>query len=90
MAKTSALHMRIDTDLKNDTECLLKQLGMTPAEAVSIFFSQLILNQGLPFPVKIPKYNRETLEAMEESKKIVESGKSRFESVEEMFEDLEI
>ena len=31
-----------------------------------------------------------TLDAMKESQKIVESGKSRFESVEEMFENLGI
>ena len=40
------------------------------AEAVKIFLKQVIMTDSIPFEIKKPKYNKETLEAIEEAKKI--------------------
>nr|DAQ07620.1 MAG TPA: addiction module antitoxin [Caudoviricetes sp.] len=88
MAKTETLHMRIDADLKSNAEYLLNQLGMSTAEAVSIFLRQVILNRGLPFDVKLPKYNEETEEAMREARKISKNGKG-FNDIDSLFEELD-
>ena len=47
---------------------------MSAAEAVKIFFSQVVLNGRLPFEVKFPKYNFETEQAMKEALKISPKG----------------
>ncbi len=88
MAKTETLHMRIDADLKSNAEYLLNQLGMSTTEAVSIFLRQVILNRGLPFDVKLPKYNEETEEAMKEAREISKNGKG-FKDIDSLFEELE-
>ena len=43
---------------------------MDMSEAVNIFLRQCILRGGLPFNVEMPHYNKETLDAMAEAKKI--------------------
>jgi DNA-damage-inducible protein J len=55
MAKTSTVYMRIDPDVKSKTEAILVQLGITPNEAINMFFNQIILQKGLPFAVKVPQ-----------------------------------
>lgn len=54
MAKTSTLHTRIDTDLKNNAESILAQLGLTSAEAINLFYRQVAMQGGLPFELKVP------------------------------------
>lgn len=55
MAKTSTLHTRIETDLKNNVECIFAQLGMTSADAIKLFYKQVELQGGLPFELKVPQ-----------------------------------
>lgn len=54
MAKTSTLHARIDTDLKNNAESILAQLNLTPTDAIKLFYRQVELQGGLPFDLKVP------------------------------------
>ena len=75
MAKTETLHVRIDPNLKLSAEIILKQLGLSTADAINIFLRQVILNEGLPFPVKLLKPNAETIAAMEEAREISKTGK---------------
>ena len=56
--------------------------------AMNLFLKKCILEQGIPFELKIP--NRETLKAMQETEDIL-SGKIEkkgYNSAEELFEDL--
>lgn len=82
--KTETLNARIEPALKSNAERILKKLGLSNAEAIRLFYTQICLNQGLPFDVKIP--NKATIAAMKEA----ESGKlKRFSSTEELFNDLD-
>lgn len=54
MANTSALYARLDTTLKNNAEDILAQLGISPSGAIQMFYSQIILQRGLPFEAKLP------------------------------------
>lgn len=49
MAKTSIVYARIDTNLKNNAENVLIQLGISPSSAMQMFYSQIVLNDGIPF-----------------------------------------
>ena len=62
--------IRIDTNTKTQAVKLFNALGMDMSEAVNIFLRQCILRGGLPFNVEMPHYNKETLDAMAEAKKI--------------------
>ena len=67
---TTPTQIRIDSTVKEEATALFSELGMDMSSAVNIFLRQCILRGGLPFPVELPKYNQETLEAIAESRKI--------------------
>ena len=54
MANTSAVYARIDTNLKENAESILSQLGISPSSAVQMLYSQIILHKGMPFDLKLP------------------------------------
>lgn len=55
MANTSAVYARIDTNLKDNAESILAQLGITPASAIQMLYSQIVLTKGLPFAPRLPR-----------------------------------
>jgi DNA-damage-inducible protein J len=54
MNKTATITVRMDPQVKKNTEAVLKTLGLTTSQAVSLFFYQVSLNKGIPFDVHIP------------------------------------
>lgn len=71
MQKDATLSLRINSDLKKDVENILSQLGIPMTTAISMYFSQIKLNNGIPFtPVLTPKpksYQDYTEEELEKS-----------------------
>lgn len=65
MAKTEMIRARVEPGLKHEAEAVLGALGMTPTEAITLFYRQVALQHGLPFPVRIP--NSETQAAMRDA-----------------------
>ncbi|HIJ96190.1 MAG TPA: type II toxin-antitoxin system RelB/DinJ family antitoxin [Desulfuromonadales bacterium] len=53
MAKSATISMRIDGQLKSETETIFRQLGMTTTEAIKIFLSAVRNRKGLPFQVQV-------------------------------------
>lgn len=85
-AQTDRLSIRIDANLKMETETILKRIGLSSGEAVRMFFSQITLHQGLPFMPRIP--NAETKAAMAELERPQELKK--YTSNEEFYKELGI
>lgn len=54
MNKTAAITTRVDPELKASAEQVLSRLGMTTAQAITMFLKQVELNQGLPFTPRLP------------------------------------
>ncbi len=65
MAKTEMIRARVEPALKRDAEAVLTALGLTPTAAITLFYKQLTLTQGLPFAVTIP--NAETRKAVRQA-----------------------
>lgn len=89
--KDTNFNMRINGQKKAELERLYGSLGMTLPEAVNIFFENSLLHGGLPFELRLPRYNRETEQAMLEALEIL-SGKraaKSYSSARELFEDLD-
>ena len=70
MATTTPTQIRIDKKIKEQANALFADLGLDMSSAVNIFLRQCILHGGLPFLVEMPRYNKETLNAMAEARKI--------------------
>ena len=54
MSKTAIITTRVDPELKANADEILSQLGMTTAQAISMFLKQVELNRGLPFTPRLP------------------------------------
>ena len=80
--KTAAVHSRMQPEIKKQAEGILHRLGLSPTEAIRMFYTQITLRNGLPFEVSIP--NEETIKALQESR----NGRNleRFDSTEKLFE----
>lgn len=88
MAKTNTLHIRVEPSVKQRAEATLNDLGLSITEAINVFLNQVILNDGIPFEIKKPRYNKETIQAIEDTKNGKNLSKT-FDSVNEMFEELD-
>ncbi len=86
MAKTAVISTRIDPQLKHNAEQIFEQLGLNTSQAITLFFKQVELQRGLPFMLKIP--NETTQNALEDAQ--TERNLVSFNSIDELFEDLEI
>lgn len=85
------VNIRIDDNLKAQAEKLFGELGLNFSSAVSVFISQAVREQAIPFKIALSESpNQTTLEAIKEGEKIIAEGKSRFNSAQEMFDDLGI
>lgn len=51
MTTGTDLHIRIDPQLKSEAEAVFSDLGVSPANAVSIFYRQVVIHGGFPFKV---------------------------------------
>lgn len=66
MGKTETIRARVEPALKRDAEAVLKKLGLTSSEAITLFLAQVKLTKGLPFSVRLP--NKETRRAIREAR----------------------
>ena len=83
MYKTATINTRIDPILKEKAENILHKVGLSAAEAVRLFYTQICLQKGLPFEAKIP--NKVTLKAMADA----DNRKTRkSKSIDDLFENL--
>ena len=90
MPKTGTVHARIDVELKNTAEALLGDLGLTPTDAINIYYRQIVFNQGIPFKLAKPRYNRETEEAILEARNMLaDPNLKTFSNLDEMFAELD-
>lgn len=79
MAKIASISMRVNPQIKAQAEAIYGSLGMTLTEAINIFLHKSILEGGLPFDVRQPRYSSETEAAMREARDIL-AGKVPAES----------
>jgi DNA-damage-inducible protein J len=75
----TTIQFRTDESTKLHSTAIFRQLGITMSDAINMFLHQSVLQGGIPFELKIPKYNEETLSALtdiEQSKNKGIKGKS--------------
>lgn len=80
-------NIKIDQDLKQESQALFESFGLSLSAAINMFLRQSVREQAIPFRIGNPVPNSETLKAIEDARKGI--GLSRgFTSVAELMEDL--
>ena len=55
LLNTANVNVRIQENIKQQAEQILETIGVPRATAIDMFYSQIILNKGIPFSLTIPK-----------------------------------
>ena len=86
MSKSAMIRARTEPDLKNQVEDIFKKLGLTTTAAINLFYHHVLINNGIPFELRIP--NEETIKTFESS----DQGKDIIEckDIDDMFDKLKI
>jgi len=53
MAKTATIRARAEPDLKAEAEAVLTELGLTPTQAITLFYRGIVRERGIPFPLRL-------------------------------------
>ena len=86
MAKEAMIRAKIEPELKQGAEEVFARLGLSAADAITLFYTRVLEKSGLPFQAEIP--NETTLQAFRDT----ERGENMIvcENAEDMFEKLGI
>jgi DNA-damage-inducible protein J len=84
MNKTVRVEARIEPELKEAAEAVFRKIGLSPEEAIRLFYEQVECHQCLPFAARTP--NKETLAAMKEAEN--PEKLPSYENVDDLFADL--
>ena len=85
MLKTATIQSRVNPAVKKSAQKILKKLNITMSEAISIYLSQITLQGGIPFELKIPnELTAKTLRDTENGK-----GLHKVDSVDHLFQELD-
>lgn len=85
MAKTAVIQARIDPAVKEQAQKVLETLHISMSEAISLYLTQVALQRGIPFEIRIP--NETTLSALRdaEERKHLRTA----DSVDELFGEMD-
>ena len=81
MSQSAVVHARIDQATKSATEKVLDAIGMTPTEAIRLFYRQIAIRKSFPLELHIP--NKLTASVLAKSDKNQEV--ERFDSPAELY-----
>ncbi len=86
--KMAVINIRVNDEVKKEAETIFKALGLNMSVAMNLFLKKCINENGIPFDLKLP--NNETIEALEETNKILNGDIERksYKNSDELFEDL--
>ena len=65
MTENEIIQAHVDLDLKREAEEIFAELGLSATEAITLFYRQVILHQGMPFDMRLP--NADTVQTLREA-----------------------
>lgn len=90
MAMTN-LNLRLDSDIKEQVENILNDMGLNFTTAVNIYFKQILRTGEIPFKIKVDIPNSETVKAIEEAECLIkQSDKKYYNNARELFSSIEM
>ncbi|MGI5172921.1 type II toxin-antitoxin system RelB/DinJ family antitoxin [Treponema sp. HNW] len=72
MAKAANFSIRMDSDIKAQSEYVYNSLGLNLTTAINVFLRKSIQAGGFPFDVRLDNFNKETIDAIHEADSISE------------------
>lgn len=51
--KDGMIRARVQSKLKKNAESVFKRLGLSTTDAITLFYTQVVLKKGIPFPLEL-------------------------------------
>lgn len=86
MSETTTLNIRVNKDLKKQSDMILSLLGLNTSTAVNMFLNAVVRNNGIPFSLTLNP-NNDTKQVLDD----VIAGKNlskSFDNVKDLMDDL--
>ncbi len=87
MTHSTMLHVRVDDEIKTQASEALAAMGLTVSDAVRILLKRVVNDQAFPLELKVP--NAQTRAAMQEAREMMQRHATRFQSADDLIDDLE-
>ena len=84
----ATINVNVDEKVKEQAKETLEYLGTNFTNVINMLLRQIILTESIPFEIKVPKLNHETIKAIEDAEKGIGLSKP-YTNLEEMWNDLE-
>lgn len=90
ISNTTNLNVRVDANLKKESDMLFKSLGLNMSTAINLFLTKCVNTSSIPFEISSPKPNKNLKKALKEAQNIANGKVSSkgYHNVHEMFEDI--
>lgn len=83
ITKTAIVRARMEPSVKKKAEIVLRKIGLSPSEAINVFYQRVASEQGIPFSLNVP--NAKTRAAMKE----IQSGGGIASSLDEFIIEIQ-
>ena len=84
----ATINVNVDDKVKEQAKETLEYLGTNFTNVINMLLRQIILTESIPFEIKIPKLNAETIKTIEDVDKGIGLSKG-YTDLNEMWNDLE-
>lgn len=84
----ATINVNVDDKVKEQANEILEYLGTNFTNVINMLLKQIILTESIPFEIKVPKLNAETIKAIEDAKNGIGLSKG-YTDLDEMWKDLE-
>ena len=84
----ATININVDKKIKEQAKETLDFLGTNFTNVINMLLRQIILTESIPFEIKVPKLNAETIKAIEDAEKGIGLSKE-YTNLDEMWKDLE-
>ena len=84
----ATINVNVDDKVKEQAKETLEYLGTNFTNVINMLLRQIILTESIPFEIKVPKLNNETIKAIKDAENGIGLSKG-YTNLDEMWKDLE-
>ena len=91
ISNTTNLNVRVDSELKQQSDILFKNLGLNMSTAINMFLTKCVKTSSIPFLIEEPKPSKELKKALKEVDYMMKHSEKykKYNSAEELFMELD-
>ena len=88
--KMANINIRTEENVKREATQIFNALGLDMSSAVNIFLRKTIMQQGIPFELKLEVPNETTIKAIKEADEMVKNGCGGYDNLDDLWSVLNV